>query len=239
MKPKSKPKPKRSAPPSFAIERRRRKPGDYGPGYYKVDNALSPEDREAYHALLRAPGATGRAAQEWLAARGYQLGAGAVERHRRRFKQRLDAVRASAEMSLACADLVRLVGVNRMTDASVVRFETLLSEALMGLKAGAELDREQWDTLGRALAHAVASRTKVDALRLAGDEPRPPADGPPNPGRPRRLDGAALSDKVRRILGVPLPGEAVLGLPVPESSFAPKHEQAPAQEEQQTERAQE
>jgi hypothetical protein len=195
-----------------------RTPGDYGRGHLKVDNLLRDEDRDAYYALLRKPNTTVRVAWVWLRERGYKVGREAVKHHKRKFGQKLDAIRRSAEMSLVCADLVRQVGTARMSDAAVLRFETLLTEALFDLREGQDLDGDRWTTLGRALNHAVANRTKVEALRTAAAE----ADGATRSRRAdsRRTDGAALSDKVRRILGVPLPGEPTPGLPPPPAEEA-------------------
>jgi hypothetical protein len=100
-----------------------------------------------------------------------------------------------------------------MSDAAVVRFETLLTQALFDLQEGRSLKREQWDVLGRALNTAVGNRVKVETLRLAADEAQRDAARTTKGGK--RLDGVALSDKVRRILGVPLPGEAAPALPPP------------------------
>ena len=187
-----------------------RTPGDYGRGHLKVDNMLSPEDRDAYFALLRKPGTTLKVCIEWLRSRGYGVGKGAVMRHKQNFDARLESVRVSAEMSLVCSDLLRQVGEHRMSDAAVVRFETLLTQALFDLRDRREMNQKKWETLGRALNNAVGNRVKVETLRLAVEAARRQA------GKgARRIDGVALSDKVRRILGVPLPGEPVPALPRP------------------------
>ena len=193
-----------------------RTPGDYGRGHLKVDNLLRDEDRDAYHALLRQPGTTGRKAYEWLVARGYRVSTGAVKRHKQRFNQKLETIRTSAEWSLACADLVRQVGVNRMSDAAVLRFEALLTEELFKIEQGGDSrGKVEWDTLGRALTNAVANRTRVETTRIAAEEAKRQAERDARGTKPRRLDGPALSEKVRRILGVPLPGEPLPALPPP------------------------
>jgi hypothetical protein len=208
----------RPSPADRLPKRVERTPGDYGSGHLKVDNLLRDEDRNDYYALLRKPGTTVRAAWLWLRERGYKVGRGAVKHHKRKFGQKLDTIRNSAEMSLVCADLVRQVGTARMSDAAVLRFETLLTEALFDLREGQDLDGDRWTTMGRALNHAVTNRAKVEALRAAAAEAE--AASRSRRAGSRRTDGAALSDKVRRILGMPLPGEPIPGLPAPPAEEA-------------------
>jgi hypothetical protein len=191
-----------------------RTPGDYGPGHLKVDNMLRPEHRDLYYAFLRKPGTTLRQALQLLRDLGYRVGPVAVGRHLRKFRDQLKAIRQSAEMSLACADLVRQVGPHRMSDAAVLRFETLLTEALFEQDRGGKLGKPQWDMLGRALTTAVTNRSKVETIRLS-DEAAKREAGRDGNARRKRIDGVAIADKVRRILGVPLPGEPLPALPPP------------------------
>jgi len=184
----------------------KRTPGDFGRGHLKVDNMLRDEDRDAYYALLRRPETTGRSAWEWLTARAYKVTPGAVKRHKKKFDLNLRAIRRSAEMSLACAELVRQVGANKMSDAAVLRFETLLTETLFKYGRGETLEKQQWETLGRALTTAVMNRSRVESVRLADEAARREA-GQDGKTRRKWVDGNALADKVRRRLGMPLLGE--------------------------------
>jgi hypothetical protein len=191
-----------------------RTPGDWGRGHLKVDNLLKEEDRDAYFALLRQPGTTCRKALHWLRARGYRVGPGAVKHHKRRFNEKLQQVKTSAEMSLVCAELVRQVGAHRMSDAAVLRFETLLTEALFKRGQGEALAKPEWEMLGRALTTAVLNRSRVETVRMADEAAKREAGQDPRSNR-KRLDGVTISDKVRKILGVPLPGEPLPALPPP------------------------
>jgi hypothetical protein len=179
-----------------------------------VDNLLKEEDRDAYFALLRQPGTTCRKALHWLRERGYRVGPGAVKHHKRRFGEKLATVRTSAEMSLVCAELVRQVGAHKMSDAAVLRFETLLTEALFKRSQGEALAKPEWEMLGRALTTAVLNRSRVETVRMADEAAKREAGQDGRPGR-KRVDGIAISDKVRKILGVPLPGEPLPALPPP------------------------
>ena len=205
------PQPTRPSPTDHLPKRVLRTPGDFGRGHLKVDNLLREEDRDAYLGLLRRPGTTGLKAWQWLRDRGYDVGHGAVKHHKRRFDQQLQEVRTSAEMSLVCADLVRQVGVNRMSDAAVLRFEALLTEQLFNkYQSGEKIDPKEWESLGRALTHAVTNRTKVETVRLAAEK----AERGATKGA-KRIDGVALSDKVRRILGMPVSAAPTPALPPP------------------------
>ena len=166
-----------------------------GPGHLKVEDVLKAEDRDDYYALLRLPSTTRRSAQKWLRERGYKIGATAVQNHMNQFRQRLDVVRQSAEMSYACGELARQTGTPVLSDGAVARFETLLSQALFDLEKGGKMSRQQWDMLGRALTSAVSNRTKLEELRhtVGGDR----AKAADEPG-----DGTTVVDRVKEILGV-------------------------------------
>jgi len=180
-----------------------RTPGDWGRGHLKVDNLLKEEDRDAYFALLRQPGTTCRKALHWLRERGYRVGPGAVKHHKRRFNEKLQQVKTSAEMSLVCAELVRQVGAHKMSDAAVLRFETLLTETLFKRSQGETLKREEWEMLGRALTTAVLNRSRVETVRMA-DEAAKREAGQDGKSKRKWVDGNALAEKVRRRLGMPL-----------------------------------
>jgi hypothetical protein len=197
----------------------RRTPGDYGRGHLKVDNMLSPEDRDAYYALLRQPGTTLKVCIEWLKSHGYDVGKGAVMHHKQHFDGRLLSVRISAEMSLACSDLLRQVGVHRMSDAAVVRFETLLTQALFDLQEGKSLKREQWDVLGRALNNAVGNRVKVETLRLETEQAQQRAAGT-RPNR-RPFDGVAVVNALRRRMRMPASSQPAPGVPGQPAALPP------------------
>ena len=58
---------------------------------------------------------------------------------------------------------------------------------------------KEWHELGKTLAALLGNRQQLETLKGGGGNTK------------KRIDGVAISDKVRRILGVPLPGEAVPG----------------------------
>ena len=183
----------------------RRKPGDYAQGRLKVESVLSPEDRVAYHALLRNPATSVRSARRWLRERGYGkevLGTTAIRNHARSFRARLDAIRDAAEMSAACADIAREVGGPLILDGAVTRFETLLTQALIGKRDGAGLDSAEWSMLGKALNEAGRGRGRVEDIRAAVDETKRRAADAAQRAADAGADGKTVVERVREILGM-------------------------------------
>ena len=205
------------------------------PGYgksvtrFKVEQVLSPEHLKEYQALLKDARTTVKKAHAWLVARGYRVGYAAVGRHRRRYDEDVIAMRKTAMLAEHLADESKAGGLSALSDATVARFQQVLLERLMRLDKADDPDAEQtrnfssrdWLELGRTINAAVSARRSLETLRLEFDDrARKAAEAAPK----GRLDGVALSDKVRRILGVPLPGEPTPGLPV----LGPRPGPAPA-----------
>jgi hypothetical protein len=165
-------------------------------GHFKVEDLLRVEDRDAYYAFLRVPTTTHETAHQWLRDRGYDVGIDAVRSHRVEFRSRLEAVREAAEMSYVCAELARQTGKPVLADGAVTRFETLLAQALFKLNRGGDLNRGQWDMLGRALNSAVKNRKVVEELH--GVLKRQGAGS----AAPEAGDGKTVVERVKEILGV-------------------------------------
>lgn len=168
----------------------------------KVDRLLRPEHRTEYEVLLRDPMTTRRVAEQWLAERGYVIGQSAVLRHMKQFRQRIDAVRDAAEMSLACAELARETGQVVLSDGALARFETLLAQALFKVESGGQLKREQWDMLGKALTSAVSNRTRLEELRRGFEESKRAAATAAEDAAKQGADASTVVDRVKEILGV-------------------------------------
>jgi hypothetical protein len=173
-----------------------------GPGHLKVEDVLTPEDRDAYYAFLRLPSTTQRSAGKWLRGHGYKVGQTAVRNHLVQFRRRLAVVKQSAEMSYACGELTRQTGSPVLSDGAVARFETLLSQALFDLEMGGKLKREEWDMLGRALTNAVSNRTKLEELRHTFEEAKRAAAGAAESAAREGADGRTVVERVKEILGV-------------------------------------
>ena len=79
------------------------------------------------------------------------------------------------------------------------------------MKKSQDRSGKEWQELGKALSLLLGNRQQVEDRGFEWAERATSAEG----RKSKRIDGAALSDKVRRILGVPLPGEPIPGLPAP------------------------
>ena len=200
------------------------------PGYrksvtrFKVEQVLSPEHLKEYQELLKDPRTTVKKAHAWLVERGYRVGYAAVGRHRRRFDEDVVSMRKTAMLAEHFAEASKAGGMSALSDATVARFQQVLLERLMRLDKAGEVGAENtrafssrdWLELGKTVNTAVSARRVLETLRLEfEDRARKAAEAVAKAAPKDRLDGVALSDKVRRILGVPLPGEPTPGLPVP------------------------
>ena len=179
-----------------------REPRTWSRGHLKVESVLRPEDRDAYYAYLRQPGATRNGAHRWLRERGYDIGTQAVSRHMHKFTRRLEAVQQAAEMSYACAQLARQAPDSSLADGAVTRFETLLSQALFDMEEGGQVDRGQWDTLGKALTNAVSNRARIEELRRSFDAAKRAAADAAEAAAKEGGDATTVVDRVKAILGV-------------------------------------
>jgi hypothetical protein len=201
------------------------------PGYrksvirFKVEQVLSPEDLKEYQELLRDPRTTVRKAHAWVTARGYHIGYAAVGRHRRRFDEDVVAVRKTAMLAEHFADASRGGGMAALSDAMVARFQQVLLEQLMrldkpdaGAPRAASFSSREWLELARTVAASVATQRSLQMLRAEyEDRGRRAAEAVEKAaGKKKPLDGVAVANAVRRILGVPLPDEPLPPLPGPE-----------------------
>lgn len=181
----------------------------------KVERVLSPEHLREYEVLMRDPRSTVRSLRQWILDRGYQVGHASVGRHRRRFDAEVQTVRRAAMFAERFAHASKEGGLAALADATVARFQQVFIGRLMKLDSDespdgantAAFSPRDWHDLAKAVESSVASRRSLEVLRQEFDERAGRAADAKGKATPRRLDGVALSDKVRRILGIPLPGE--------------------------------
>jgi hypothetical protein len=173
---------------------------------------------------------TVRKLHRWLVEKGYRVGHGAVARHRRRFDADVQAVRKTAMLAEHFAEASKGGGLAVLSDATVARFQQVLLERLMRMdrddEPGAERSRDfspkEWLELAKTITASVSARRDLERLRGEfEDRARKAAEAVEKAMPKKRLDGAAISDKVRRILGVPLPGEPLPGVPQTKPAAAP------------------
>jgi hypothetical protein len=174
--------------------------------HFKIDHALTPEDRAQYEALLLDPRSTVDSLLKWLHEKGYSdVSRGGVQRHRKQFELDIKDIRRDARVAGQFAALARFqAGPTVLADAGQFRFEQMFLEHLFRMEKGGERAAKEWLELGRAMAAVLGNRREVEEQRA-----------PKGPAGRKAIDGNALSDKVRRALGMPLPGQPVPGDPRP------------------------
>ena len=193
--------------------------------HFKIDEKLSAEDRAAYEALMLDPRQTMDSLLAWLRERGYlDISRAAVARHRRNFEKDVKDVRKTARVACQFAALARAQGgAGGLADAGQFRFEQMFFERLFDMKADERLSGKEWADFGKAMSALLENREKYETLRAEWQSKAERAVATiEKAGKGGRHDGVALSNAVRRIFGVPLPGE-----PVPARPGQPTPEQAP------------
>ena len=183
--------------------------------HFKIDQLLTPEDRAQYEALLLDPRSTVDSLLRWLHGKGYKdMSRAGVHRHRKQFELDVKSIRRDARVAAQFSTLARFQGgPTALADAGQFRFEQMFLQHLFRMKKGDRRAAREWLELGKAMAALLDNRRQVEAQRT-----------PAATGR-KRIDGAALSDKVRRILGVPLPGEPTPGYGADGKYAGPKRDE--------------
>ena len=186
--------------------------------HFLLDHVLKPEDRPAYEAMMADPRQTNRMLHAWLQARGYRVGYQAVQRHRRHFELNLKDVRRNALVAHQFSDAARAVGgPTAFAEASQTRIEQLLLERLFTMTGDEKLSGREWAEFTKAIGHVLSNRRQSEAIRAEyEDRARKAAEAVEEQVGGRKgeaaFNGVEIANCVRRILGVPLPGE-----PVPDS----------------------
>ena len=183
--------------------------------HFKIDHQLAPQDKAQYEALLLDPRSTVDSLLKWLHDKGYKdMSRGSVQRHRRQFELDVKDIRQDARVAGQFAALARAQGgPTALADAGQFRIEQLFVEQLFRMDKADDRGGKEWLEFVRAMATVVASRAEVEVQREQSERRAREAVELIKSNGKQRFDGVALSDKVRRILGVPLPGEPTPGLP--------------------------
>jgi hypothetical protein len=169
--------------------------------HFKVDHCLTPGDRVEYEALLLDPRQTTTTLTAWLRGRGYDVSPAGVARHRRQFELDVKGIRRDARVACQFAALARASGgASALADAGQFRFEQLFLEQLFRMKKTDARAAKEWHELGKTLAALLGNRQQLETLKGGGGS---------GASTRKRMTGVEISDKVRKILGVPLPGEPV------------------------------
>src|SRR5205085_2814733 len=151
---------------------------------------------------------------KWLHDNGYpDVSRGGVARHRRQFELDVKGIRRDARVAGQFAALARFqAGPTALADAGQFRFEQLFLEHLFRMKKGGRRAAKEWIELGKAMAALLGNRRQVEEQRKPMEAAK----------AKRPLDGVAVANAVRRILGVPLPDEPLPASPAPTETAEPQ-----------------
>jgi ElaB/YqjD/DUF883 family membrane-anchored ribosome-binding protein len=205
------------------------------PGYrksvtrFKIDRILSPEHLKEYQQLVKDPRMTVKKLHAWVRELGYKIGPASIGRHRRHFDEDVEAVRRTAMLAEHFAEASRGGGMTVLCDATVSRFQQVLLERLMRMdkpddpkaEKSSDFTPAQWLELAKTIAASVSARRSLETLRGEyEDRARKAAEAVEKAAGEKKkpLDGVAVANAVRRILGVPLPDEPLPELPAPDPS---------------------
>ena len=215
---------------------------------YKVEQILSPEHWAEYQRLLKDRRSTVRSLHAWLQGRGYSIGHMAVARHRRRFDADVESVRRTAMLAEQLAEAAQgsggggpagagALGASSLADATLARFQQVLLERLLDLdkdpdpkaRTTRDFSPREWLELSKAVAESVSAKRNLEALRREyEDRARKAAEAVEKAAadsktKDKPYDGVELSNTVRRLFCVPLPGE-----PLPRGTGRPDRPALPA-----------
>ena len=184
--------------------------------HFKVDHALRDADRGEYETLLLDPRQTCDSLLAWLVGRGYAgLSRAAVARHRRQFEADVKDVRKNARAAHHFSVLARSGGgPAAFADAAQLRFEQMFLEQLFSMESNQRLTGREWAEFARAMGDVLDNRRRFEALKAEWERrAAKAAEAVEQAGTEGKaaFNGVEIANCVRRILGVPLPGE-----PVPE-----------------------
>ena len=194
----------------------RRKRDERAVRHFLLDHVLKPEHRPAYEALMADPRKTNQELHAWLKEQGYKIGYQAVQRHRRHFELNLKDVRRNALVAHQFSDAARAVGgPAAFAEATQTRLEQLLLERLFSMKGDEQMGGREWAEFAKAIGAVLSNRRQSETMRAEFEKrARRAAEAVERAGGKKgkpAFNGVEIANCVRRILGVPLPGE-----PVPE-----------------------
>jgi hypothetical protein len=196
----------------YAFIRRERAPGQREKSrnfFLKIDKVLLPKHRSAYERLARAPKTTLEDLQQFFKDRGYEnVGITAVRTHRNRLRERLREVRKAAHFARDLAQVVVEFGPEVFRGGAVAGVDQEIMQRVLELREMQQITPDEFGQWGKSLRGFAELREQLI--------PSPPQqEGDSSRQKPRSLDGVGLSNAVRRIFGVPLPGEPAPRLPAP------------------------
>src|SRR4051795_13487791 len=169
--------------------------------HFLIDQALTPEDRRAYEAVLRDPRTTVKSAHAWLTGRGYGLSESAVARHMRHFLAGAQEQRVTEQLALRLAEMEGSGEVSRdaFVRGAVLRADQLILEAIFGLKPMEGTTPQAVNAFCAMMEQLIAVRERLGEVErsLRGAEAQEQG-GAAGAGEAQMNE---IADRVREILG--------------------------------------
>jgi hypothetical protein len=212
----------------YAWLRRQRpdRPRKYRPS--KLERLVKPEDRPILEAMCSDPATTVAEVHAWTKQRGYEISRIACWRHLNGWREEMDEVRRCARFARSLAQIAKDLGTSAVSGGAVLGFEQVVLENVFQLRQRDELGARELTDWAEMLERSLGVREHIESIRLKAERADRKALAAAGKGadaeKPRIVNGVEIANCVRRILGVPLPGE-----PVPEGPMLPLLPPAPPQ----------
>jgi hypothetical protein len=217
----------------------------------KLDKIIRPEDRPTVEAMCADPATTVADLYAFVQSKKYPISRVACWRHLRTWRHELEDIRRSARFARSLSRVAQDVGPAAFGAGAMLGFEQVVMEQVFQLREREQIAPADLTDWAATLERTIGVREQLETLRrgpgragrdtegdgpdggnkrgTGGKDPKnakasKDAKGRP-PDAPRVVNGVEIANCVRRILGVPLPGEPV---PEPPRLPPPVKPEAPA-----------
>ena len=186
----------------------------------KIDRLLTPEDLRAFEELAANPGVTIRELHGLLDKLNYKLSLGAVQRKAKVLRVELTEVKRCARLAMALTRVTESAPPDVHNRGALLGLDQVVFQQVYELREKGEVGPREISEWADALERVIAVREHIETLQRKAARAREKSAAKSTAARPRTgiANGVEIANTVRRILGVPLPGEPLLSLPAPEDA---------------------
>jgi hypothetical protein len=177
----------------------------------KLDKLVSGKDKTVLDRLVADPGKTIDDIHQFLLGKGYDVSRVAVANYRRRWFEELTEVRRCARFAGALTEVAEAVSPETHARGSLVGVDQIVLQEIHKLRKKELITPKDLSDWSDSLDRALDIRKRLDAITRRNAK----AATKGQQGWAPLSNGVEIANTVRRILGVPLPGE-----PVPDSPSA-------------------
>ena len=165
---------------------------------HRVITELSRDELDKLEAFARERRRPVKAIHEWLQAAGFTMSRSAARNWRRQFYAE-DKVRTAAELSKQYMDVVKDASADKIADATLHRYQTMLFDLVLGAN---EKDAGVLLKIGRSIEASVKSGRQIEELRKEyQDRDRRALEAAKETAK-EGGSGEAVVKRVREILGI-------------------------------------